>query len=238
MQLPRVAKIIAQAIPITYETNQDHMPRGLAWRRNRRREQSTYGRSLARQLLQKATGVSSEDWTFATDADGRPIASWGDGNVGPDFSISHCTIATACAVTLNGRIGVDVEQTRTGRQYADIARMYFTLEEQHLTDSQGEAGFFACWTLREAVAKATGKGLAGALAITGDWIVPAQNTTRVLAIEGRTWIVGHRSSGPLHLAMAWQPTAELHDNEHRQMANELDVAASNLNDVIGRHAAN
>jgi len=113
--------------------------------------------------------------------------------------------------------------------------MYFTLEEQRLTDSQGEAGFFVCWTIREAVAKATGKGLAGALALAGDWIVSAQNTTRMPDIEGRRWVVGHRSSGSLHLALAWQPTEAPNDDEHRQMANELDLAARNLSVQIDRH---
>jgi len=85
MQLPRVAKFIARTVLTNCAASQDHMARGLARRRERRREQFVCGRLLARQLLEQATGVSREDWTFATDSDGRPLQIGAMGMRGPIF---------------------------------------------------------------------------------------------------------------------------------------------------------
>jgi 4'-phosphopantetheinyl transferase len=74
----------------------------------------------------------------------------------------------ACAVTAEGDVGVDVECTDRGVNTGGIAARFFApAEASHLKQLDGEARrdrFFDFWTLKEALVKALGTGLATSLA--------------------------------------------------------------------------
>jgi 4'-phosphopantetheinyl transferase len=69
----------------------------------------------------------------------------------------------AYAFTSGCEIGVDIEQHRALRDFENIARRFFSPEEAaellELSPTEITAGFFNCWTRKEAFIKALGGGL-------------------------------------------------------------------------------
>ncbi len=76
---------------------------------------------------------------------------------GPSISLSHSRDWFACAMSTAGTIGVDVEVARPGRDWRGIAHAAFGPRE--IARSTTEHEFYRIWTLREALAKAHGRGL-------------------------------------------------------------------------------
>ncbi len=79
------------------------------------------------------------------------------------FNMSHSHGVALYAVTEGREIGVDVEHERADFAGDDIARRFFSPFEVgvlcELPDEDRVAGFFRCWTRKEAYIKATGRGL-------------------------------------------------------------------------------
>lgn len=89
------------------------------------------------------------------DAAGRPFL-----DIGLDFNISHSGSYVVCALTPEGRVGIDIEQIRP----IDVTdfEAYMTRgqwEEMMAAENRLET-FFKLWTQKEAVAKADGRGIA------------------------------------------------------------------------------
>ena len=61
--------------------------------------------------------------------------------------------------TDEGDIGVDIEYLGRSRPFRDIADAAFGAGERRSVEAGGAAAFYRIWTLREALAKATGRGL-------------------------------------------------------------------------------
>jgi 4'-phosphopantetheinyl transferase len=82
------------------------------------------------------------------------------------FNLSHSEDVAVCAFGWNRNIGVDVEKIRQ-IDHEEIARLYFSASEIHalasLPPEKRPAGFFSCWTRKEAYVKAVGGGLEIAL---------------------------------------------------------------------------
>ncbi len=80
------------------------------------------------------------------------------------FNASRSGALAVYAVTAAGPVGVDVERLRPVTELEYIAARFFPRDEADLLrtlplDVQMEA-FFACWTCKEALVKATGDGIA------------------------------------------------------------------------------
>nr|WP_298689253.1 4'-phosphopantetheinyl transferase superfamily protein [uncultured Dongia sp.] len=108
----------------------------------------------------------------------------------------------AAAATAVGPIGVDIELARPGRNLPGIAEAAFGQAERRRCNRDGANGFYRTWTLREAIAKALGAGLAMA----------ADRVDRVAAgpDEGywdwQGWqLAHHRLAAGLSFAMAVRP---------------------------------
>jgi phosphopantetheinyl transferase len=159
-----------------------------------RQQQSEAAWGLANALL------PSGEWIKSSDDHGRPRIVDPRGALGPDVSLSH-SHGWCAAMIGEGRVGIDIEAVGTPRNWADIARAYFSRAEQAAVEHDGEPAFLAFWTLREAVAKLGGDGLAAALAVDGDAVVSGRNGV----CRDRGWVAVHRQSSGFHLACAWQP---------------------------------
>lgn len=93
--------------------------------------------------------------------------AWGKPALTPEsrlrFNMSHSHGVALYAVTEGREIGVDVEHVRADFASDDIARRHFSpFEVAALCEGPDEdrvAGFFRCWTRKEAYIKATGRGL-------------------------------------------------------------------------------
>ena len=114
--------------------------------------------AAVRRILSACTGQQAEDLEFEFNAHGKPAL-----RNGPSFSLSHSGDLALCAVAASGELGVDVEQCREAR-FLDLAQRFFSrAETEQLLGLHGDdlkAGFYACWTQKEAYIKAKGLGLA------------------------------------------------------------------------------
>ncbi|MGH7550253.1 MAG: 4'-phosphopantetheinyl transferase family protein [Gemmatimonadota bacterium] len=88
-------------------------------------------------------------------------------NPGLEFNLAHSGDIALVAVTRGRPVGVDVERMRRGIPYERLAERFFAPSEvaalRSLPPPIRSAGFFACWTRKEAWLKASGHGLEGGL---------------------------------------------------------------------------
>lgn len=159
--------------------------------------------ALLRRALSARVDVAPRDWRFATAARGKPylIATPRDLR----FSLSHTRGMTAVAVVEGYEIGVDVEEPRGAREPLKLAARFFAADEtaalRAIDDeaAQREA-FLRIWTMKEAVIKATGQGLACAL----DSFSVALEPLAVAFHNGddAQWSFGHWRRNGFHVACA------------------------------------
>ena len=129
------------------------------------RHHSAAARSLAaraalRGLLAQVTG--QRNWNLHADGAGKPFTD--PDRQGPAISISHSGEMIAVAVGAPGiELGIDIERHGL-RNFAEIAGNWFGPAEIAEVAASGAEAFYRTWTAREALAKARGTGLAGALA--------------------------------------------------------------------------
>jgi phosphopantetheinyl transferase len=119
------------------------------------------GTALLFDLLTAIPDGGERQWRLRREPGGRPTLLEGTaGTVSTfDVSISHSGGWIGCAATQVGRIGLDIEVARPGRPWREIAEAAFGPAEIQRIGDEGEIGFYRAWTLREAIAKATGHGL-------------------------------------------------------------------------------
>ena len=124
------------------------------------RRRSLLARAMLRRMLVHVTGIPRLGWTFDAEFSGRPIARNLSCDRVPAISLSHSGGWVAVAVSDVGPVGIDVEVHRPRRNFDRIAAAAFGPEEQCVVAADGAAGFYRIWTLKEAMAKASGMGLA------------------------------------------------------------------------------
>jgi 4'-phosphopantetheinyl transferase len=122
-------------------------------------------RARLRELLALRLGerVRAEQIAFEYGAHGKPGLARRFADSGLQFSVSHCDDIAAYAFSWGPAVGIDVEAVRVMSDADDVAAHYFSPREnaayQSLHPSDRPAGFFNCWTRKEAVVKALGDGL-------------------------------------------------------------------------------
>lgn len=123
------------------------------------------GRALIRTIAGQRLGIEPEAVVLDSSCydcgkpHGKPRVV-ADG--APSVSISHSGSRVALAVIDGPPVGVDVEQVRDA-EVDELARIAFSPDERAAFDALPAAGrrsaFFTYWSRKEAVVKATGKGM-------------------------------------------------------------------------------
>jgi 4'-phosphopantetheinyl transferase len=163
----------------------------------RRPEASLHALAALRALLFATTRRA--DWVVARAASGKPSVMTADGRDGPSISLSHTHGCVAVAVAWSVEIGIDVECHRP-RDFAALADQAFGPEEQREVVAGGLGAFYRIWTLREAMAKATGDGLA--LVLNRHDL--ADGVTGHRAVKRDRWALLHLRPEPGYsLGLAW-----------------------------------
>jgi len=111
-------------------------------------------------------------------------------------------------VSFAGEVGIDIERMRCDRDLYGIAARAFGPLECAEVAAEGCPRFYAIWTLREAVAKALGLGLA-AVADGRDRVAGVGSAGfQPLSIDGEPWHVLQQTHGKeLSLAVALRGNA-------------------------------
>ena len=124
------------------------------------RKRAAMSRYLRRVVLAKYASCDPHDLRFTRAEEGKPALAGG----GPQFNISHSGERVVLAVA-DEPIGVDIEGPRTVSDARELAARFFAAEERQRVETAADvqATFLEIWTAKEAVIKATGRGLAHAL---------------------------------------------------------------------------
>lgn len=151
------------------------------------------------------------DWRFSRSESGKPLVSFPKPKV--SFNLSHAGSMVALAFSEQVSIGVDIEHCDRELDAEALAARYFSAREYAMLMSlpvpTRRQRFLTLWTMKEAVVKASGLGLARALkdyefVIDDDSEELEFRQLRVPEAEqDRThWEVFAGQSGSYHLALA------------------------------------
>jgi len=165
--------------------------------------------ALLRHTLSRDGDRAPERWCFDKGANGKPFLI-DAGDAPASFSLSHAHGMVACAVTNGADVGVDVECIDRDVNAADIAARFFApAEAAHLIQCDADARrerFFDLWTLKEALVKALGAGMAmslSSLAFTVDSGGLIRLGAPAAVVDPRAWEFGLFAPGPRYrLAVA------------------------------------
>ena len=121
-------------------------------------------RAVLRDLLGAYLGMAPRAVRFVYGARDKPALALPLDASGMQFNVSHSGEIALCAVGLQQRLGVDVEQIRALADLVALAQRNFSAAECRalfaLPPERRPGAFFACWTRKEAYIKALGDGLA------------------------------------------------------------------------------
>ncbi len=124
-------------------------------------------RGVLKQVLSRVTGLDASGLDFSYGDHGKPYLDINRAGKNIAFNVSHSHGMALVAITLGGRLGVDVEKIRPELDWLDLAERYFSASEyQALSKCPNDSSlmsFFTCWTRKEAFVKAVGDGIARGL---------------------------------------------------------------------------
>jgi phosphopantetheinyl transferase len=184
-----------------------------------RSQQSAAARTLCQKLLAAHGGMPGTAWQIGNEPDGRPFAAalskLDVATAAPAISLAHSGGWVACCLSLSGPVGIDIEADHERRPHRDakaIAALAFGPREQSNVATGGEAAFYRIWTMREAIAKACGRGIDMA-ADQRDRVpdCPASGIWRA-ELDSRCWLLGHFTpSGGVAISVAWERSLAVPD---------------------------
>jgi 4'-phosphopantetheinyl transferase len=141
----------------------DEKERAGKLQQNKSQRVFVYTRSILRQLLARYLSILPEDILFSVTHLGKPFLAKELNLPSIEFNLSHSGDLILFAFTREYPIGVDVERIRPKVNYLDIAKRFFSAAEVRALNAFPEdekiTAFFHCWSRKEAVIKALGKGL-------------------------------------------------------------------------------
>lgn len=154
------------------------------------------GRSALRSLLARyIAGPISFTYTPA----GKPTLP----GAGISFNLAHSGQFAIAGVTRETALGVDIEVPRAFPDLDQLAEFSFSAGEaarwRNLAENQKLAGFYRCWTRKEAYLKATGEGIATRLK-TFEVAFEDGEPPRILKGAEGAWTLLDISEEPVHFA--------------------------------------
>jgi 4'-phosphopantetheinyl transferase len=153
----------SQAERAIYESylSHDEIERADRFRFERLRNDFVASQGKLRETLALYLGQHPSSIRFVRNAFGKPAIAADDLRI-PFFNLSHSGGLAALAVCCAIDVGVDIEAVRQ-TPVADIPASFFTEGETQdllgMDEADRHAGFFRCWTRKEAFIKAVGQGL-------------------------------------------------------------------------------
>jgi len=159
-----VWRIKLDLLPVTVKQlksnlSADEAQRAARFHFEKDRDRYIVAHGCLRHILSRYLKCGSENLSFDTNEYGKPSVK----GYKLEFNLSHSGDFALIAVTLERKVGVDVERLRSDIEIESMARRFFSLNEvsklMALPLEQRVSGFFNCWTRKEAYIKAQGLGL-------------------------------------------------------------------------------
>jgi 4'-phosphopantetheinyl transferase len=152
-------------------------------------------RGAVRSVLAAYTQTAARDLRFRYSPQGKPSLAEPECDI--RFNVSHSGELAVLAITREREIGIDIEYMKKDVETDKLAERFFSASERDrlrgLPQAQKVAGFFRCWTCKEAFLKAQGTGLFRDLS-SFDVELNAEQPARLLATrpdadEANRWSV-------------------------------------------------
>ena len=121
------------------------------------RHQSLCGKLLLQRGINQLNGTSDTDYLkmLQYTSKGRPYLPGGSGS---DFNLSHSGTIVVCALTKQGRLGVDVQQVVPIP--CQLAQLFLSKQVwERISQTATNEQLVRMWAKKEAVGKSTGDGL-------------------------------------------------------------------------------
>lgn len=195
--------------------SKDERVRAARLRFTRDRRRYIAGRGILRLILGSYLGCRPAELAFSYGKNGKPVLA-GPGESAPAlfFNVTHSEALALYAITRVGDVGIDVERVREIAEWAQIASLCFTPEENSRLHAAAatERGkiFFQAWTRKEAMAKASGRGLTDLNDIGDGSDVTAVEALPGVAVHALApapeYVASLAVAGPAHrlVCMTWQ----------------------------------
>ena len=122
------------------------------------RRRSIVARAATRRFLGRYLSADPHALAIVEEEHGKPILT----NREMQFNASHSGDLVALAFARDTAVGIDVECRRRLHDVVALAQRYFSEEELTIVRSSSDPAdaFFTIWTAKEAIVKASGKGIA------------------------------------------------------------------------------
>ena len=122
-------------------------------------------RAVLKQLLANYLGILPRELELAEGPRGKPAIGRRYQQKRIEFNVSHAADYALLALSLDNRLGVDIESSSRRVNYQAVAKRFFSGPEKEalkkLPAEAKRAAFFRVWSRKEAILKAMGRGLAG-----------------------------------------------------------------------------
>lgn len=173
-------------------------------------------RGSLRHLLAAYTGCVPSEIEFRLGERGKPYLA----GAPIEFNLSHSGdwgVVAAGALP----VGVDIERMKPLREFDQLVRRYFTIDEQRqmaaFAPADRLAAFYRAWSRKEAFMKATGEGLH--LSTTSFSVTLAEATAALVAGDGiERWTCANLAAVPAGYSAALiveGPMAAIEEREFR-----------------------
>ncbi|MFT4689531.1 MAG: 4'-phosphopantetheinyl transferase family protein [Verrucomicrobiia bacterium] len=139
----------------------EEQARAAGFKVERPRQQFVFARAALRMIAGKYLQMNPRDLSFESGEHGKPYLQ---GPPAPlEYNISHTHNLALLAFTRRRPVGVDVEWLGRRLSHDDVAKRFFSPEEQEqlaqVSPTDRPRAFLECWTRKEAYLKARGAGL-------------------------------------------------------------------------------
>jgi len=139
--------------------NAEETARGKRYLHMHDRHRFIISRGALRTILSRYSGLSPAEIEFGVGENKKPFISNLKGSALLQYNVSHSGDWILIGVS-NFAIGVDTEQINPSFEFRDVVKDYFSDEEiSYINQDNGAEHFFKLWTRKEALTKATAKGL-------------------------------------------------------------------------------
>lgn len=127
-----------------------------------KKKQFVITRGALRKILSNCLDV--EEIKFSYGQHKKPYIEEQYNNKSVEFNISHSGDYALIAITLNNKIGVDIEKINQEADFESLSNRFFSEKEKqellHLNKDEQLDAFFRAWVRKESFIKATGEGIA------------------------------------------------------------------------------
>jgi 4'-phosphopantetheinyl transferase len=155
--------LLSEAAVILDEAEKE---RAEKYRKQEDKNRFILGRIVLRKLLAELLQCQPEEVPIVISKHKKPVLA--STSAAPiHFSLSHSGDYILIGISKN-EIGVDIEHTDTAFEYKNVMQHSFNTEEiSFINDDESQASFnfYLLWTRKEALLKATGKGLTNKLSL-------------------------------------------------------------------------